>query len=240
MRLKMIFQLKKPELDIEYRRGFLSLLKHSFQEASPGVFKKFYGNGNTMKPFTFGVFLPKPRFKGNTVTLNSAEITLNFSTYYSDLGIYFYNSLIKKRKRFEPYPLPGDNSLLLKRVSLQKEKKITSTEVVFKTLSPFLVRRHHKESNQDEYLTKNHNLFVSQTEEIIRVMIKELTGKEDRVDFMPVKLNEGIPIKHYGMFVEGNTGVFKLTGTPGVLDFIYKVGIGSRRSEGFGLLEVVG
>ena len=240
MRLKMIFQLKKPELDIEYRRAFLSLLKICFKEASPGVFGKFYENGTAMKPFTFGVFLPKPRFKGNIVTLDSREITLNFSTYYSELGIYFYNSLVKRRKRFESYPLSGGNTLGLKHVSLQKEKLIKSREAVFKTLSPFLVRLHYKEHNEDEYLDKNSNLFVAQTEENIRVMTKELTGKEERVDFMPVKLKEGFPIKHYGIFVDGNTGVFKLTGDPEVLDFIYKVGIGSRRGEGFGLLEVVG
>jgi CRISPR-associated endoribonuclease Cas6 len=240
MRLKMIFQLKKPELDIEYRRAFLSLLKDCFKQTSRRVFERFYSSGTPMKPFTFGVFLPQPTFLHNTIKLSSTEITLNFSTIYSDLGTYFYSSLISRRKRSEPYPLPGYNSLILKRVSLQAEKIITASEMVFKTLSPFLVRRHHKQTNQDEYLTKNHHLFISQTETIVGVMVQELIDLEDRVDFIPVKLNQGIPIKHFGTYVEGNTGVFKLIGRPEVLDFIYKVGIGSRRSEGFGLLEVVG
>jgi CRISPR-associated endoribonuclease Cas6 len=191
-----------------------------------------------MKPFTFGVYLPKPQFTESTINLNTTEITLNFSTSEAKLGIYFYNSLVKKR--FEPFPLPGGNQLLLKRVILIKEKRISSSEAVFKTLSPFLVRLHHQMTNEDEYLTRDHNMLVSQTEIIIGVMLEKLTGKKERVDFMPVKLNKAILIKHFGMIVDGNTGVFKLTGRPEVLEFIYRVGIGSRRSEGFGLLEVIG
>jgi CRISPR-associated endoribonuclease Cas6 len=240
MRLKMIFQLKKPELAIEYRRAFLSLLKDCFKQASPRVFNTFYKNGNPMKPFTFAVFLPQPVFRHQHITLNSNEITLNFSTSFAELGTYFYSSLLKRKKQSEPYPFPRYNSLMLKRVSLQEEKPITSSEMVFRTLSPFLVRVHHKETNRDEYLTKQHRLFIEQLETIIRVMMEELTGMQDNVYVLPVKLNKGIPITHFGACVVGNTGVFKLIGPPQVLDFIYKVGIGSRRSEGFGLLEIVG
>lgn len=235
----MVFQLKKPELDMEYRRAILSVLKNSFQQAAAGVYEKFYGDGVPMKPFTFGVFLPYPKFKDNTIYLSSTEITLNFSTYFSELGIYFYNSLIGGKRRFVPYPLPGDNAMTLSRVSLQKERQVKASTAVFKTLSPFLVRLHHKEDNADEYLTRANELFVPQMEEHIRVMVEVLLGRKERVEFTPVLLSDGIPIKHYGLFVDGTTGVFKLTGHPEILDFIYKVGIGSRRSEGFGLLELV-
>ncbi|MCP4157951.1 MAG: CRISPR-associated endoribonuclease Cas6 [bacterium] len=182
--------------------------------------------------------MPRPKFDGDTIHLDSTEISLNFSTVDSKLGIYFYNSILKNR--FEPYPLPRGNSLRLKGVRLQKEQRIDSTEVVFKTMSPFLVRLHHKEDNMDEYLTKHHNLLVSQMEESIACMLKKLMKKEERIEFLPVKLKEPIPIKHYGLFLEANAGLFKLTGSRQALDFIYKAGIGSRRAEGFGLLEYIG
>ena len=239
MRLKMIFQLKKPELDHEYRRAFLSLLKNSFQRASSETYEKFYGDGVPMKPFTFGVFLPNPEFKDNTIYLRSTQITLNFSTYLSEIGIHFYNSLIRSKRMFVPYPLANDNEMTLTRVSLQKEKRIKSSEAVFKTLSPFLVRIHHKEDNSDEYLTKMNELFAAQMEENIRVMVEVLLGRKERVEFIPVTLSDGIPIKHFGLILDGTKGIFKLTGHPEVLDFIYQVGIGSRRSEGFGMLESV-
>ncbi len=239
MRLKMEFTLKKPECDVEYRRTFLSLLKNSFEMASDEVYQRFYGKGTPMKPFTFAVYLHQPKFAGDVIHLNSTEIHLNFSTSLQDLGIYFYNSLIKRKLQFAPYPLANDNDMRLKRISLQKEKPIQTNEVVFKTISPFLVRLHKQESNSDEYLTKQHTLLVSQMEENIRVQVAELLGRKERVEFMPVLLKDGFPIKHYGSNVQGNTGIFKLTGHPEVLDFIYKTGIGSRRSEGFGMLDAV-
>jgi len=239
MRLKMVFELKKPELDIEYRKVFLSLLKNGFKQASEEVFNTFYGDGTPMKPFTFGVFLNNPEFDGNLIHLKSNEITLNFSTFDSKLGIYFYNSLVQKKIRFAPYPLPNDNEMTVKRIIHLREKPVKSNEAVFKTLSPFLVRVHNKEENTDKYLTKHDESFVSQLEENIRAMVEILLGKKEHVEFMPVILNDPFPVRHYGVPVNANTGIFKLTGNPEILDFIYKVGIGSRRSEGFGLLEMV-
>jgi CRISPR-associated endoribonuclease Cas6 len=240
MRLKMILRLDKPELDIEYRRAVLSLLKESFLAGSRELYQQFYGEGTAMKPFTFGLFLSKPVFKDKKIHLESEEITLNFSTYRADLGIFLYNSLVKKRKRGERFPFPDGNSLLLKRVTLIKEKTLHSGEAVFKTLSPFLVRLHHREFNQDEYLTPDQQLFRSQLEENLRVTLETLTGLKQRVDFTPVKMKPVIPITHFNGMVQGNTGLFKLSGSPAALDFFYKAGIGSRRAEGFGLLELVG
>jgi len=240
MRLKMVFKLKKEELDIEYRRAFLSLLKHCFQLASLEVYEKFYGNGTPMKPFTFGVYLPQPKFNGDTIQLSSNEITLNFSTSQHQLGIYFYNSLIKQRRMFQPYPFPDDNSITLKRILLIKEKTIKTQEAVFKTLSPFLVRLHQKKENKDLYLTEDHELFKQQLEESIRIMIMELTGKQEKVEFIPLSMSPTIIIRHFGVPMESNSGIFKLKGSPEILEFIYQCGIGSRRSEGFGLLEFLG
>lgn len=234
----MIFQLERPELNIEYRRAFLSLLKKSFQQASETVYQKLYETGTMMKPFTFGIYLEKPEFMGNVVRLQSKEITLNFSTSETSLGIYFYNSLVKNR--FVPFPLADGNSLSRPRFRMVKEQRITSSEIVFKTLTPFLVRHHDRGSGKDDYLTKEHPNFVSQLEWSIGRLTETLLGQKETVTVDPVKLGEGIPIMHYGHRVNGNKGILKLTGNPKALDFIYKVGCGSRRSEGFGLLEVVG
>jgi CRISPR-associated endoribonuclease Cas6 len=238
MRMKMVFKLERPELDIQYRRAFLSLLKKSFKQASEAVYQKLYENGTAMKPFTFGVFLPQPEFRENMVVLRSREITLNFSTSETELGIYFYNSLV--RNRFIPFPLANGNSLSLQRVHLQREHPIRSSGMVFKTLTPFLVRVHQKGPGDDRYLTKEDEDFVSQLQWGIQRMTEVLMGQKETVTVEPVKFGKEILIMHYGQYVTGNKGIIKLTGKPGVLDFIYKVGLGSRRSEGFGLLEVVG
>ena len=238
MRIKMAFQLSRTELDIEYRRAFLSLLKKSFKQASESVYKKLYESGTSMKSFTFGVLLPKPEFKEDIIVLQSKEITLTFSTSETKYGIYFYNSLVKNR--FIPFPLANGNSLSLQRVHLQREKRITASEMVFKTLTPFLVRVHNKSTNNDRYLSGDDEGFISQLLWGIERMTEKLCGQRETVVVEPVKLGKGIPIMHYGQYVTGNKGILKMSGKPEILDFIYKVGLGSRRSEGFGLLDVVG
>jgi CRISPR-associated endoribonuclease Cas6 len=238
MRIKMVFQLEKPELDIEYRRAILSLLKKSFQQASETVYKKLYETGTTMKPFTFGVYLEKPEFREDTVLLQSREITLNFSTSETKLGIYFYNFLVKNR--FVPFPLAKGNSLSRPRFRLVKELPITSSEIVFKTLTPFLVRDHNRDEGKDVYLAKEDPNFVSQLEWSLGNMIEVMMERKEGVKVEPVKLSEKIPIKHYGQRLDGYKGIIKMTGSPEVLEFIYRCGCGSRRSEGFGYLEVVG
>jgi CRISPR-associated endoribonuclease Cas6 len=40
------------------------------------------------------------------------------------------------------------------------------------------------------------------------------------------------------MNMQGFTGIFELQGDPQVLNLIYQVGLGVRRSRGFGMLEV--
>lgn len=238
MRMQMVFQLERPELDIEYRRAFLSLLKKSFQQASETVYQKLYETGTTMKPFTFGVYLERPEFRDNKVFLGSREITLNFSTSETTLGIYFYNFLVKNR--FVPYPLAEGNSLSRPRFRMVKEQRITSSEMVFKTLTPFLVRDHDRAEGKDMYLSKEDQKFVSQLEWSLGNMVEVLMGRKESVKVEPVKLGGNIPIMHYGQRVDGYTGIIKMTGSPEVLAFIYQCGCGSRRSEGFGYLEVVG
>lgn len=190
-----------------------------------------------MKPFTFSLFLPGAKFLQDKIILKNPNITLFFTTVLKEIGIFFYNSLL--RTRFNPFPLPDSNSMQLQRVVLQRERKISTSEVVFKTMSPFLVRLHHPESNKDEYLLSDDECFENQFRTITRTLFRELTGKEEEIDIYPVKL-EKIPVRHYGILVESQKGILKLAGKPEALNFLYQVGIGSRRSEGFGMLEILG
>lgn len=237
MRLKIALKLKKPEIDVEYRRIFLSLLKSSFENAGAEIFEKFYKTESVMKPFTFSVYLHSPKFVGDKISLKSNEVTLHFSTFSREPVIYLYNFLVKKR--FTPYPLANDNELRFLSAHIRNERRITGEEIVFKTLSPFLVRLHNEADNVDRYLIPGEEGFSDRLKEINEAMFRELLGREESVDIIPVKLKK-IPVRHYGGLLEANAGVIKATGKPEALDFIYKVGLGSRRSEGFGMLEMVG
>jgi len=57
--------------------------------------------------------------------------------------------------------------------------------------------------------------------------------------FEPISIEE-VLVKHYGGYVRGFLGEFKLhTDNPEVLKFVYQYGLGVRTGQGFGYLEVV-
>jgi CRISPR-associated endoribonuclease Cas6 len=41
------------------------------------------------------------------------------------------------------------------------------------------------------------------------------------------------------MYITGNTGIFKLSGDAEDLNMLYKIGIGNRTGQGFGMLEIL-
>ena len=60
----------------------------------------------------------------------------------------------------------------------------------------------------------------------------------DNLIIEPLKMKE-ITVIHYNHPVKTNSGLIRFQGHPYILNYLYKAGIGSRRSQGFGLVEVV-
>lgn len=243
MRLAIKFETKNSELPIEYRRMLLSVLKKSFEVSSKEVYEAFYKNRDpNLKPFTFAVYLPNPKFDKHSITLGSNEFTLNFSTADYKTGILFYNGLLKNKKTGFSYHYKENDTTYqvdLKSVQLNKnEKKSFDNEVVFKTLSPFVVRKHNPEDNKDIYLKPEDSDFYKILSENTRLKVKEFLNIDEDLKIEPIKLKK-IPVKHYNRFVEGLHGIVKISGSEKVLDLIYKIGLGANNGYGFGMLEVV-
>ena len=251
MRIKFGFVSYYETIPIIYRKGVLSILKKAFEGVSLEIYETFYSK-NVVKPFTFSVYIPEAKFIEDRIELGkSKEIFLNFSTCYTDIGLMFYNGMVKNRNfRFQYLKDENGLNLILKNVILKREFRIKSDKVLFKTLSPLLVRKHTKGHKQkDEYLLLNkENLeeFENQMNVNMEPVFKAFMGKvyplkiyiekEGDIKNVPIKISD--TKGNYG-YAEGNIGKFLIEGHPDALDFIYKVGLGARRSYGFGMLEVV-
>ena len=58
MRMKLMFELEKPELDIDYRKSLISFIKHSLEEYDKELFNSLYEKGKTTKKtYTFATIL---------------------------------------------------------------------------------------------------------------------------------------------------------------------------------------
>ena len=62
---------------------------------------------------------------------------------------------------------------------------------------------------------------------------------DSTVTITPVSPKKTV-LRNFGHYMTGNLGIYTLTGHPLLLNLLYQSGIGARRSEGFGLFEIVG
>jgi len=230
----------------------MSFIKNAFQKGDEEIYNKLYTNeeeNNTVKPFTFSVYLPNADFtseKGKVI-LDNNSIYLNFSTYFYNLGVPFYNGALNHLHK--AYDISNNLNMTLEKINLQRSDKFDTNTVNFTTHSPIVVREHNETANKEKYYTAQEDKFIPQLKHNLTESCEHFlfNGQEkeriyNMIDNMKIEgLDmETITIMHYNHPVKGNSGRIKIKAHPKLLEYLYKSGIGSRRSQGFGKLEVVG
>jgi CRISPR-associated endoribonuclease Cas6 len=250
MRLKLLFQINKKEFPKDYRKHFISFIKYSLSETNQEFYHSVYDE-NTLKPFTFAIYFVKPKFQEDMIFVEEEIVTMNISFGNYEYGIQFYNGFVQQlQSKFE---FGKDFSMVLKTIQLIPEKKIKSERIQINTLSPIIVRQHTREMNnsgKDRYLKYSDDGFEKHLKDSILRSIKENTEssisqadiKVEELIITPIKM-KSIPISHFldriGTYLEGNIGELLIEGDQEVLDYLYRVGIGSRRAQGFGMIDVI-
>lgn len=231
MRFEISYKLSNNLLPVEYRRGFASLIKEAIQRASPRVFERYYHSLHVLKPFTFSVYFPGLRGrKGDSFEVGERAI-LHFSTSAPELGVSVYNGL----RALRTYPL-FDNTLVLEHINLERRVVIREESATFKTMAPVLV---NNKGDANWYLLPEEAGFDEGLEFAIKEVARVFLGNADAsVEFDPIQIRRKV-VRHYNMDMQGFVGVFELRGDPALLNLIYDIGLGVRRSQGFGMLELV-
>ena len=227
-------------LPTDYRIGLASLFKEALnpenREKISEIYEKYYGDktANRMKPFSFASYIPEVRASDQKLFFPSGEIQVHFTSDDYEMILMIYNGLIAIHQKNTAYPFYQYHARPEK-IFLHPKKTITGEEACFKTLSPLVVNQieNKKAFAQLEFL---HPLF----RENLYHSIKTLYGSDfTPFDFQPLKMKTaGVP--HYGKRIPVNQGTFLLKAPAPVLQKIYDAGIGARRSQGFGMLEVMG
>lgn len=242
MRLAIYAELKGEYMPIDYRRKIVSLIKHAISNYNNYLFECMYEKDKTkQKEFCFSVYFPNSRIENDKLTISSKKLIINLSTPNLELGINIYNSLLKQQ--WKEYELSTYNKIKITNIVLNKEKVITTNKVQFKTLSPVVIRDHNSSTGMDWYLTfEDYNY-----EDILKRNLKsELSDKfhrnveRDIVELKITNINmKKIIVKSYDINVACSIGNFILEGEQYLLNYFYKAGLGSKRSLGFSLLDVV-
>lgn len=242
MRFTLLMELKDKNFPIDYRKVILSYIKNALANVENGKFiSKFYKN-TIQKEFCFTVELPNPVFQKDKIVLEDKNITIKFSTSDNKTGFFLQNIFMSQIDVI--FKIPTDNSMTLKKIIREnKDLTIKSSKVVFKTSrgNGLCLREHNRENNKDIYITYKNDNFQTKFGEIVKTQALNAgfsNSIAENIKFTPLKCKK-VLVKHYGVYIDTTVGFFELEGDSRLLQYLYDGGVGSRKSSGFGMLEIV-
>ena len=237
MKLKLNLDLENEIFPIQYRKSVMSFIKLALSKYNEEYYKKYYNNKDTIiKPYTFSVFLRNPKFEDEKIIINDKRVELNISIADYETSIILYNAFNhQKNKKFSL----DKNSWTLRNINMLPEKKIDTEEITIKFMSPLVVRSHLE--GKDYYYSYNDKEF----KDILKINIKQQLKISDipeemveNFDIAPINAKKVI-VKSYEKKIETSTGIFKISGDKQLLKYLYDAGMGSKRSSGFGMFQII-
>ena len=237
MRFKLYFELENEHFPIQYRKNILSFIKLSLTEYSEEYYKKLYNEkDNIIKPYTFAVFFRNPNFQESDILIQDKTFQINLSVADYEIGVALYNTFNhQKNKKFSL----NNNSWILKNITLLNERIINTETIKIKFLSPLVVRS--RENKKDYYYSYQNEEFINMLKINVKEQLQITDISQELVDTLDLKAIQGkkVIIKFYEKKMECSLGTYELTGDKKLLRYLYQAGIGSRRSSGFGMFEVI-
>jgi CRISPR-associated endoribonuclease Cas6 len=245
------FKSKPPFLiPTTYRKNIVSFIRETVRstDTANDLYNTYWGNGNTqsVKPYTFFLSVPDINYislnKRRFIELNENSVKLHISSndpdFLSILHMWLSNGYNKSFNLF-------DYNVEVTGINLKNVKTIHSSLAIFKILSPVIVRNIEIEGNKRKgtgYLSCNNSDFEdSLTRSILTLCSRFLYNKKiNRNDIeIDTSLCAHSVIYHYMETIPVTIGLIGIKADEDILELIYNTGLGARRSQGFGMIELV-
>lgn len=239
MRMRMNFDLSSSGIDIDFRPSLISFMKKSLQDKDKLLFEALYGNGEAVqKQFTFSAYLPNAIFEQEKIEIPHKKMAITFSCRDYGFFVRMYNSFLWQR--FKPFPLK-DNTLTLKSITLENECDIKQTPLTVNLVSPLVIRWHQREGNKDKYYTFSDEGFQDVLKVVVKNSIVDHEGlTASMVDDLTLDCVDCrvVVVRSFGGKIPATLGKLRLHANAKLLKYLYDVGLGSRRGEGYGMFTV--
>lgn len=245
------------KIRLNSERGFISLPVHHNKHIQamlygnmPKLFSKFlhdagfFYEGKKFKLFTFSkIFSERFNLKNGRIY------------FKTPVDIYISSAVEDIVKSWESV-LSGKEQVRLDRNRLYVEdiqhipKPEFEERFVVRTLSPVTVYRTFFVPAGDG-TEKKYTKYIHPQEEDFSTLVKEnilkkfyiMTGKEAKnfeFQMKPLKIYREVPMKYMDTYIKAYEGEFEIIlNKPEVFAKIYDAGLGSKNSQGFGMIEVV-
>lgn len=243
MRLKINYKVSK--IPSSYRMMMVSLVKKALSDYDYELFEQlYYYNESTKnkksKDFTFSVFINNYKKDGDEFITD--EISLNISSPNKQLILHIYNALL----RLNEFSYNNTYTLKKKEVKIVQSKSIKSNCVVFKTMSPIVIK-----DKNGNFLDINDDKYIECLNYIVDTSLKNYrgVGLMTPIEFIPIDMNKVVAkesIKSFKdttskshIYINSYKGIFAIKGSALDLNDIYMLGLGFRRNQGFGMIDLV-
>ncbi|MFN3921895.1 MAG: CRISPR-associated endoribonuclease Cas6 [Caldimicrobium sp.] len=244
MRLLLTFKSQRSvNIPQNLRKSFISFIKKTFEAANSEFYNTLFSEKRA-KPYVFSSYLGE-EFQKRKI---GEKISVIFSSGDFSVFSYFWNGILALKENKNDFIKINDSNFQLLNVLLLQERKIKSTQVIFKTIGVSVLTDPEKSPDdfknwfiipQKDNLERFNAVLRKRTEE----RLKYIKGIEKKVNLEFLLLEENsiqeTIIPHYNGFVRGFRGKFILKGDIEVLQFLYDFGFGVRTGQGFGLLDII-
>lgn len=242
MRFAVELKLENEIFPKDKNRVILSFLKRNYENYNKDYFNSLYKNEiNKQKDFTFSLYMGNCKFLRDTIEIPDKKIVLNFSTYNPTDGIHFYNSILEnKNNNFKI----KDNEIKINNIRMIKEKPIREEVIRVKSMSPIVAKNHKGDNKTTWYYSLSEEEGMKQLINNIENNLIRVFGEEVRYDLKDLKINllkdnKEVKVKNFDIEVLGNLVYLEIKAKTYILDYLYKAGIGSVKSSGFGMIDFI-
>lgn len=126
-----------------------------------------------------------------------------------------------------------------------RQRRINQSRIRVRMISPVTLRVTNRESGESRYVAPWEEGFSEFIDANFQRKYESCYGisPAENVDIEWVAIDrkkDEYVTRYKGHYVCGWRGTYELTGSPEVLTFLYDTGIGSRNSQGFGMIELEG
>lgn len=244
MRFKIELNALDKKIPIGNRFMICSLIKRAISDGDTELFNSIYKyedkKNKKIKDFTFSIYLNDFKVSQSYIDVNG-KIIVTISTSDYNVGIAIYNGLLRNKTfTYKDYKLE------IAKVILLKKSKVSSNSIVCKTLSPIFIR--DKEGKSIDVYDKSFEETLNYISDLYLKTYRGI-GLTERIKFSPIDMKkvvikeeisgfQEVTGKKY-IFIDAYKGVFNLQGNVNELQILLEAGIGFRRSEGFGLIDLI-
>lgn len=243
MRLKCEFKTDK--IPVAYSMMMVSMIKESLKKADDKYYEKIYfyndnKKNKSSKNITFAVYMKGFTLKDNEFYIND-RIIVEISSPDYELLVNIYNGIVSKKV----FQYKDEYTITNTGMYMVQEKKVSSNIAIMKTLSPIAVK-----DKKGTFLKIEDESFIKELHYICNLELENFRGYglKENLDFEPVSMKKTVVkeeisscnnMKYEYLYVNAYKGIFKLKGDKEDLNLLYQLGIGFRRNQGFGMVDIL-